>query len=190
MGPDVISNHTSIAVMDMHRKGFLDMAHAGQHCTNVIANDGLEASATRLEVIEGAHVLDDLGSLLDELHAATATPVTARRPWLQTWLSCFRDYQPLAFVLRMENRLDAAALLAQRRRRGITEIVALGHGPSDQTRFPCRSGEAAAALSRGIAGQLLSRPGPWRLAVRHLPMHDPVAIALRGELPRAALMDG
>ena len=166
------------------------MAHAGQHCTKAVASDSLEASATRLEVIEGPRVLDDLSTLLDELHAATATPVTARRPWLQTWLSCFCDYQPLAFVLRMENRLGAAALLAQRRRLGITEIVALGHGPSDQTRFPCRTADAAVALSRGIASHLLSRPGPWRLVVRHLPMHDPVAIALRGELPRAVLMDG
>ena len=48
---------------------------------------------------EGRDVLRQLGEGLDELHARTSTPITARRPWLQAWIDCFPDYHPIALAL-------------------------------------------------------------------------------------------
>jgi CelD/BcsL family acetyltransferase involved in cellulose biosynthesis len=143
----------------------------------------------KLEVLQAPEVLDELGGALDELHAAAATPVTARRPWLATWLSSF-PYEPLVLVILGGDRLEAAALLAQRRRHGVTEVVAMGHGPSDRVAFPSRGPEASLALSQAMAGYLLGLKGPWRLAVGHLPVGDPVATALAGGLPFGQLIGG
>ena len=142
-----------------------------------------------LEVIRGRRALDDLGRALDDLHAATATPVTARRPWLETWLRSFDD-EPLALVVRSGEMLEAAALLARHRHRGLTETVAMGHGPSDRVAFASRGPVASAALAEGLAAFLLGQPDPWQLTVRHLPADDPVALALAACLPHAALVAG
>jgi len=142
-----------------------------------------------LEVIRGRRALEEMGMALDDLHTATATPVTARRPWLQTWLGCFHD-EPLAVAVRSGERLEAVALLAQRRRLGLTVTVAMGHGPSDRVAFPSRGPEASSTLSIGLAAHLLGQSGPWQLTVRHLPSNDPVAVALAGHLPQAKLVAG
>jgi CelD/BcsL family acetyltransferase involved in cellulose biosynthesis len=130
-----------------------------------------------------------MADALDDLHAATATPVTARRPWLQTWLCCFH-HDPLIVAVWSGDRLEAVALLAQHRRFGLTETVAMGNGPSDRVAFPSRGPEASAALSRRLAAHLLGQSGHWRLAVSHLPANDPVALALAAALPQATLVAG
>jgi CelD/BcsL family acetyltransferase involved in cellulose biosynthesis len=142
-----------------------------------------------LRVIRGQRALDGMAEALDDLHAATATPVTARRPWLQTWLSCFPD-EPLVVAVWSGERLEAVALLAQHRRLGITETVAMGNGPSDRVAFPSRGPEASAALSRGVAACLQGQSGQWRLTVSHLPANDPVAVELAARLPQAKLVAG
>lgn len=142
-----------------------------------------------LRVTRGERALDGMADALDDLHAATATPVTARRPWLQTWLSCFPD-DPLVVAVWSGERLEAVALLAQHRRLGITETVAMGNGPSDRVAFPSRGPEASAALSRGLAASLLGQSGHWRLTVSHLPPNDPVAVAVAARLPQATLVAG
>src|SRR4029077_21077166 len=86
-----------------------------------------ERSGVELQVIRGQRALDGMAEALDDLHAATATPVTARRPWLQTWLSCFPE-EPLIVAVWSGERLEAVAPLAQHRRLGITETVAMGNG--------------------------------------------------------------
>jgi CelD/BcsL family acetyltransferase involved in cellulose biosynthesis len=142
-----------------------------------------------LQVIRGQRALDGMAEALDDLHTATATPVTARRPWLQTWLSCFPD-EPLVVAVWSGERLEAVALLAQHRRLGITETVAMGNGPSDRVAFPSRGPEASAALSRGLAACLQGQSGQWRLTVSHLPANDPVAVELAARLPQAKLIAG
>ena len=142
-----------------------------------------------LQVIRGQRALDGMAGALDDLHAATATPVTARRPWLQTWLSCFHD-EPLVVAVWSGELLEAVALLAQHRRLGVTETVAMGNGPSDRVAFPSRGPEASAALSRGLAACLQGQSGQWRLTVSHLPANDPVAVELAARLPQAKLVAG
>lgn len=138
----------------------------------------------------GPEVLRDLGGALDDLHAATGAPVTARRPWLQTWLECHPDWQPWAFALPVDgDRLDGAALLACRRRRPFAEVVALGHGPSDQARLPARTAEAAAALAAGVAEHLRGLPFAWRLRLRELPVGDPVARGIAERLRHVEMVD-
>jgi len=145
----------------------------------------------QVRLIEGNHVLDELGTPLDELHAATATPVTAQRPWLEAWVRCYRDHNPIAVVVEGANgRLEGAALLARRRRLGVTEVVAMGDGPSDQIRLPARNRAAAEELSCGMVDVLQELPGWWRLVLRHLPADDVVANVLAAQLRCAQLVAG
>ena len=129
-----------------------------------------------------------LADRLDDLHAATAAPITARRPWLSTWLSCFPQYQPVAVAVeRADGRLDAVALLARSRRLGVTHVFGMGHGPSDQLRLPARNAAAAEELSRGLVDYLRTLPRPWRLLLRHLPQDDAVAALVASRLRHASL---
>lgn len=144
-----------------------------------------------VEFISGTRVLDRLGADLDEIHAATATPVTARRPWLSTWVRCNPEVEPLALVVRgAQGRIDAVALLGRRARRSFTEFVALGHGCSDQVRLPARDAASADLLARAVSAHLRAVPGRWRLVVRHLPGGDPVAARIAAELPCAKVVPG
>jgi hypothetical protein len=144
-----------------------------------------------VQVMTGPHVLDVLAARLDDLHCRTETPITARRPWLSAWQDCFPQYAPIAVVLEHDDgRLEGAALLARCTRFGVTQVVAMGHGPSDQTRLAVRSAEAAERLGVGLAEFLHTLPGPWRLALRHLPRDDAVATVLTRRLRHAHLADG
>lgn len=141
-------------------------------------------------ILTGADVLERLGPRLDELHASTGAPVTARRPWLATWARCQPGWEPLALCVENAVRLEGAALLARRKQRLFTELVALGAGLSDQIRLPARSPEAARLLARAVIDELQAVKGPWRLTIRHLPHDDAVARALGSELDCAALETG
>ena len=44
---------------------------------------------------------------------------------------------------------------------GLTQIVAMGHGPSDATRLAVRSDAAAEELGRALARYLTSLHSPW-----------------------------
>ncbi len=150
----------------------------------------MDTGRRTLRALRGPHVLDELGEALDRLHADTAAPVTARRPWLETWIDCYRDFEPWAVVLGDDDRLDAAALLATKRVGRRTEVVGLGHGPSDQTRLAARDETAAVELGRAVAEAIGGLPGPWRLRVEQLPVDDPAAVALASALPGARLVPG
>src|SRR5262245_31877274 len=140
--------------------------------------------------LSGSDVLDRLGPRLDELHDATAAPVTARRPWLAAWVRCQPSWEPLALCVESAGRLEGVALLARRKQRFFTEVVALGAGLSDQIRLPARCPEAARRVAGSVLAELRALPGPWSLTVRHLPRADAVARALAAELPSAALETG
>jgi len=140
--------------------------------------------------LTGPDVLGRLGPRLDELHATTGAPITARRTWLAAWASCQPSYETVALCVEDGGSLEAAAILARRKTRWFSEIVALGAGLSDQIRLSARTPEGASALSLAIVSFLRELQGPWFLTVRHLPPHDPVAALVAAELPCAALEDG
>jgi CelD/BcsL family acetyltransferase involved in cellulose biosynthesis len=145
----------------------------------------------QVQLLTGAHALDILSERLDDLHAATACPVTARRPWLSAWLRCYPQQEPVALVVEdADGRLQGAALLARRRRMGLTQVVAMGHGPSDEARLPVRSGAAAEELGRALAEFVTSLPQPWRLLLRHFPQDDPVITLLADRLRHVQLIPG
>ncbi len=133
----------------------------------------------------------DLADRLDELHATTRTPVTARRPWLQAWLDSYRSFDPLTVGLeRPDGRLDAIALLATKRQRGLTQVVAVGHGPSDAMTLPARDAVAGGALSEAVAAALHGQRGAWQLSLRHLSAEDALAPHLLDDLRRSRLAPG
>jgi CelD/BcsL family acetyltransferase involved in cellulose biosynthesis len=139
----------------------------------------------------GIELLTAHEAALDELHALTATPVTARRTWLRAWIECNPAWEPLAILVPAgEGGLAAAAFLARRPRPFWTEYVALGHPSSDQVRLAARDAAAASELARGIVACLASGPAPWRLCLAHLPAGDPVAAELVERLPFVKRMPG
>lgn len=150
--------------------------------------------ATRTHVATGADALRTMGDELDELYAATATPVTARRRWQQAWVDCYRGWTPLVVAVgpatgTHAGRLDAAAGLAWQRTGGVTTVVGIGTGPADYLRLPARSPAAAEALAAAVDDALAGLPRPRRLTLHRLPPTDPVAatmIAVGGRSARLA----
>ena len=123
----------------------------------------------QIAVTEGRRVLHDCASALDELHDAVGAPVTARRPWLQAWIDSYPVHTPaLVTVSAPDGQLLAAAALASRRRAGVHQVLACGHGPSDAVTFPARDQAAAGALSTGVVTLLRRLSGPWTLTLRHV----------------------
>ena len=128
---------------------------------------------------------------LDDLHARTAAPVTARRPWLAAWAQAHRGiWTPWPLLVGDEAAVDAAALLARRTRAGLTHFVSLGHVFSDYSRLSARDEAAAQDLASAVAAALASLRGPWRLRMEQLPQDDPVVRALRDRLPHTATAAG
>lgn len=144
----------------------------------------------RTRVVFGGGLEADTWAALDDLHARTGAPVTARRTWLQTWIDCFFSYRPLFVLVEGDGGLAAAALLACRHRYGVTIVRAVGHGPSDQVRLSVLDPAAAAQLAAGVADALRRLPGPWRLDVEQLPPDDPAVAALTRQLPWAQVRPG
>jgi CelD/BcsL family acetyltransferase involved in cellulose biosynthesis len=142
-----------------------------------------------IRAIAGHQALASLGPAIDDLHAATAAPVTACRLWLETWVRCHPHYVPWVVVVDDGyGRLRAAAPLAWRRRRGIVEIVAIGHEASDDVRLPARDTAAALLLAAALATRLAAIQGPWRLLLGQLRANDAVAVQLAARLPRTKLV--
>lgn len=140
-----------------------------------------------IETFTGPGTLDALGTSLDDLHAATAAPVTARRPWLRVWERAFTASEPWAIVVRDEASgcLDAAAVLCRSRRLGVTEVATMGNGRNDRSRMPARSPEAAGLLAEAIVEQLRLLAPPWTLRMEQLPAEDAVAAGVLRLLPSA-----
>jgi CelD/BcsL family acetyltransferase involved in cellulose biosynthesis len=139
----------------------------------------LRASASGLETssVRGSGVFDALGPSLDDLLEATGAPIMACRAWLETWIACYPDHEPLAVGVRSlsQDALVAVALLATRRRRGILEVVRMGDGAADYARFPARNRHAARSLGSAVISELSRIRGPWSLFIGQLPPKDPVA---------------
>lgn len=128
---------------------------------------------------EGDGLLHDLGGRLDALHAATDTPLTARRTWLQAWVESFPDWQPWAVGLDDDDGgLRGVALFAVKRVGPVDRVVLLGHGPSDMLCLPARGDAAALELGEAVASWLRGRRGPWHLYARHLRATDGAVQAL------------
>jgi CelD/BcsL family acetyltransferase involved in cellulose biosynthesis len=145
----------------------------------------------RARTVTGPGVFGQLGSALDDLCATTGAPVTARVPWLRAWASSYQDHQPWAVIVEDgSGALAAAAVLARRRRRGIMQIVALGHGESDYVRLPAAGPEAATALGRALVATLRALPGPWVLKLEQLPVGDPAARVAADGLRWSARLPG
>ncbi len=144
-----------------------------------------------VRVLRGRNVLAELGSALDDLHQETGVPIVSRRPWLESWIAHYLDHQPWAVAVEGPSmRLEAVALLACRRRRGVPEVVRMGHGASDYGRLPARDPASAACLAQAVVAQLHAFRGPWSLHLGQLPVDDPVARGIAGHLLWANITAG
>ncbi|MDQ1446365.1 MAG: hypothetical protein QOI20_2829 [Acidimicrobiaceae bacterium] len=138
-------------------------------------------SAGGAQQARGRDALFRWGAALDDLLDAVDAPVTARRPWLATWVDASLDAEPwLVWLPGSDGRMEAAALLARSRRRlAGASILGLGHGTSDRSVcFPSRTPAAAIALAAAVADALSREHGPWSLVVEQQPADDPAVVAL------------
>ena len=141
-----------------------------------------------MTVVLGWDGIESAGVALDALHEATGVHLMGRRTWLRACARHDDTYQPVGVLVPAEDGgLAAAALLGVRRRAGVREYVALGHGISDATALPARTPAAADALAAETARLLEFGGGPWRLTLRHLPESDAVAQRLAAVLPRTRI---
>lgn len=144
----------------------------------------MTGSVFEARIHEGAGALAILGDRLDDLHRAAATPITARRPWLEVWERCFPDRRPWIVALEdAAGELEAVAPLAKTRRGPFVEITMLGQGPSDYLRLPARTADAARALGRAVADALGELRRPWQLRLDRMPADDPVVEELTRLFP-------
>jgi CelD/BcsL family acetyltransferase involved in cellulose biosynthesis len=142
-----------------------------------------------VSVITGVDGLRRLESTLRPFLAIDRAPCTARWPWLIAWAEAHSSWTPVAVTIVDGSSIAGAALLAQRRRGPLTDIVMLGHGQSDYARLPVRPGFAG-RLASAIATTLSRGSRPWRLRLEQLPESDPTLTALAQRLPSAELTTG
>ncbi|MBW3601191.1 MAG: GNAT family N-acetyltransferase [Actinobacteria bacterium] len=149
-----------------------------------------DTARSSVESQHGAAALQRLGTQLDELHAATATPITARRVWLQCWGRAAPEHGPWSLVVREPRggRPVAAALLGCLQRPGWLEIGGLGQSGGGRCRLPARTPRGATALADAIRVRLGRLDQPWVLRLEHLPPTDPVAERLVATLPRVRVV--
>lgn len=155
-----------------------------------LADRAGRGAGLRTHSLHGASVLTELGSSLDDLLEDSAAPITFRRPWLEAWVAAFTGFEPWAIAVYDGPRLDGVALLGRRRRLGHTEIVPMGHGPSDAVRLPTRNEEGVEALANALVEALAALRGPWRLVVGQIPAGDSVASRVANAWPDAELGPG
>jgi CelD/BcsL family acetyltransferase involved in cellulose biosynthesis len=139
----------------------------------------------------GRAALRALEPALGELHERTATPVTARVRWLEAWVAAYPRWEPWVLtVADGAGELTAAAAFARRSIGPVIRVVGLGHGTSDDARFPALDGAAAKALAAGVADAFTALGRPWSLLVEQLPVDCPVTDALLARLPHARELPG
>ena len=153
--------------------------------------DDADVGAARAVSVQGRAALATHRHELERLLARIDAPVTARMTWLEIWAAHHPRWEPWVIAVRGDDRvLEAAALLAFRRRGPFAEVVLLGHGPSDRACLPALSRSAAARLAAEIDAGLGALRRPWRLRLRQLPADDPVACELARCLPRHRFVHG
>ena len=119
----------------------------------------------------------------DRLAGRLGLPLTARLDYLSGYAAAYPEWRPwVVAVTGADGEWLAGALLARRRRFGLTQVVGLGREVCDHGRLPAADPAAAAALADGIAHRLAAIRGGWTLQLEQLPAGDPVAAALAARL--------
>jgi hypothetical protein len=129
----------------------------------------------------------------DQLAGRLGLPLTARPGYLGGFAAAYPEDRPwVVAVTRADGEWQAGALLARRRRHGLTRVTGLGHPVCDHGRLPADPADPAAAdlLAEAIAAGLAATAGPWTLRLEQLPAGDPVARLLADRLRHAEVVPG
>jgi len=116
-------------------------------------------------------------------------PLTARAPWLRTYLAAFPRQQPVVVEVEEHGRPVAVGCLG-RVDGPIVEWTALGIGVSDYAALAAVDGDAARRLAVAIAELVQRGRRPWRLRLEQLPAGDPALNHLRSLLPQVFCRPG
>jgi CelD/BcsL family acetyltransferase involved in cellulose biosynthesis len=110
---------------------------------------------------------------------------------MQAWTRAYAGWEPwLVTIGAADSEVAAAAAFARRRRGPLVRLVGLGHGTTDDARFPARDADSAAQLATGVTAALAQLRRPWSLLVEQLPAACPVTDALLRGLPHARALPG
>ncbi|MFL6681731.1 MAG: hypothetical protein ACJ8IK_25560, partial [Burkholderiaceae bacterium] len=145
--------------------------------------------AHETELVRDLARLEALGDELDEVHARTGAPASAR------WAAVHADMRheprakPWCVVVRRGPAIVAAGLAVAQWRLGGCSIRSATH-PHEPGWLAALDDPASDALASAIAGSLTALRRPWRLEWRHLPVADPTLAALLGLLPVSASVAG
>jgi Acetyltransferase (GNAT) domain len=127
----------------------------------------------------------------DRLAARLGLPLTARLDYLGGFAAVTPQWTPWTVaVTGADGGWQAGALLARRRRHGLTMVTGLGYQVCDHGRLPAADAAAAGVLAEAIAVGLAAITGPWALRLEQLPVGDPVAGSLAGRLRHAEIVAG
>lgn len=175
------------------RKAVKAVARAGESSRGGVGSEAAAPAHTPGPTVEFHRGRDRVAGLapeIDRLTRSAGCPVTARQPWMQAWSDTFTSYEPFAVTVSRDGELVGLALLASRRRWGLTQVVAVGHGPSDDIRLPVLVPGDASVLAGAVVEEIRRLPSPWRLVLDQLPPGDAVAREVLWRLPHADLHHG
>jgi CelD/BcsL family acetyltransferase involved in cellulose biosynthesis len=128
---------------------------------------------------------------LAELCRRSDTPVESRPLWQTIWAAHNPEWQPwLIGVSRNGGELGGAIALGRRKRRGVTQLVPLGHGTCDQLAFPVAGPEEAELLAHQLAVCLNEVRGSWTMTLRNVRSSDPALPHILAYLPEAIVLPG
>ena len=153
-------------------------------------SEGSTADRLVCEIVHGARAWSELAESVDALHDRLDTPITARRRWLDTWLTCYSGFSPEVVAVYRGNLLVGLAPLASTTSLGVTHYVPMGHGPSDVVEFSATDDRVSEALSAGIVKMMAERSKIWSLTAKNVVSGSPVLGHLEEDLPIAEVCRG
>lgn len=146
--------------------------------------------AALVEVHRGRQAWFDLAEDVDVLHEQLGTPITARRLWLNTWLECYAQFEPVMVSVRSDGLLVGLTALGRLEKRGVTHYVLMGHGPSDVVEFSAIDDDTHRTLVLGVVEMMGEANRRWTLTARGLMNTSPAIHALLDGTPICEMTSG
>jgi diguanylate cyclase len=142
------------------------------------------AEPSRVEVVRGMRNIEGILAGLEDLQIDLGAPISSRWLWQSAWFQLHPDADVHAVVVKSASgRIDAAAILARQRVRGITRFFTLDNQMANVASLLARTTAAADELAQGIADLVREVEGPWTLDISQVAGANWVAEALEARVP-------
>lgn len=135
-----------------------------------------------VRVHRGRTAWSEFADDIDRLQRRLETPITARRPWLDTWLDCYRDFEAAFVTIHRDDTLAGLAPLGVCKKGGVSHFVPMGHGPSDVVEFAATSADVRTELTKAMVAMMSESCSRWTFTAGNLLANSPVVPALLHQL--------